>query len=38
MANDVDTLATALYATIDDMMKERPDPVPACKRTNVQHP
>ena len=25
MTNDVDTLATALYATTDDMLKEHPD-------------
>ncbi|OAH14634.1 hypothetical protein STSP_21450 [Streptomyces jeddahensis] len=28
MANDVDTLATALYATTDDMLKEHPDLAP----------
>ncbi|MFD3504948.1 hypothetical protein ACFWWT_44785 [Streptomyces sp. NPDC058676] len=28
MTNDVDTLATALYATTDDMLKEHPDLAP----------
>jgi hypothetical protein len=28
VTNDVDTLATALYATIDDMLKEHPDLAP----------
>jgi hypothetical protein len=28
MANDVDTLATALHATTDDMLKEHPDLAP----------
>ncbi|MEV1245573.1 hypothetical protein [Nonomuraea sp. NPDC049750] len=28
MTNDVDTLATALYATIDDTLKEHPDLAP----------
>ncbi|MEU1411868.1 IS982 family transposase [Streptomyces sp. NPDC005731] len=30
MANDVDTLATALCATTDDMLKEHPDLAPWC--------
>jgi len=28
VTNDVDTLATALYATTDDMLKEHPDLAP----------
>lgn len=28
MTNDVDTLATALYATTDDMLEEHPDLAP----------
>ncbi|MGD1221975.1 hypothetical protein AB9Q10_26535 [Streptomyces krungchingensis] len=28
MTNDVDTLATALYVTTDDMLKEHPDLAP----------
>ncbi len=28
MTNDVDTLATALYATADDLLKEHPDLAP----------
>ncbi|MGX1267265.1 hypothetical protein RKD18_000459 [Streptomyces phaeoluteigriseus] len=28
MTNDVDTLAAALYATTDDILKEHPEPVP----------
>ncbi|MFI7455663.1 hypothetical protein ACIBQX_49970 [Nonomuraea sp. NPDC049714] len=35
MTNDVDTLATALYATTDDMLKEQPDLAPWRPRVGI---
>jgi hypothetical protein len=35
VTNDVDTLATALYATTDDMLKEHPELPPVVV---VSHP
>ncbi|MEV0231228.1 hypothetical protein [Nonomuraea sp. NPDC050786] len=37
MANDVDTLATALQATTDDILKEHPDLTPWRTPVDITH-